>query len=158
MIDSAGRLVYRPEYEHESLNYKMKATSGAFVGARLNILEDDPLDVFARQKLDALQKSVKKNVKWLRDNVTTGRAKAWDAYSAATRPVMRRYRDIVEMPSRVNERLEKENRAIRSELELTQLRLAEARIRVEEARLLGREYGVSAFAMTIWVCATTQLA
>lgn len=152
MIDSTGRLIYKPEFEHESLHYKMKATSGAFVGARLNVLDDDPLDAFARQKLDALQKSVKKNVKWLRDNVTSGRTKAWDAYDAVATPAKKRFREVVQIPSRVNERLEKENRAIKSELELTQLRLAEARIRVEEARLLGREYGVSAFAMAIWVC------
>jgi hypothetical protein len=151
-IDATGGLVFRPEHEHEQLDYRARETTGAYAGARLNILDHDPLDEFAREKFANIHQSVKKNVKWLGETFAAGRTKANDAYEAIATPAKKHYHLFKTVPSRANTKLKEENRAVRNELELLRLKLAETRLQMAEARMRSKELGISTCMHVIWVC------
>jgi hypothetical protein len=149
MIDATGALVLKAKYEHEDPRYKRDATSGAF-RAKLNVLDQDPLDRYALEKINdarvRVQISVKRvrggvhtSVVWLNDQVTTGTSKACKVYDAVATPAKKHYKVVASVPHRVHARLEQENRAIKGELELVQLKLAEARLQAREAGLKGAD-------------------
>ncbi|KIW08432.1 uncharacterized protein PV09_01335 [Verruconis gallopava] len=132
MIDATGALVYKPEYEHESIHYKESAISGAYAGCKLNVPDEDPVDEYIRGKikamLDLVEQSVQSRVRSVNDALTIGLAQAVKVFYAATAPVTDGYRNVVAAPSRLHARLNKEKQAIKAELELIRLRLAEARL------------------------------
>lgn len=154
-IDASGNLVYKPEYEHESLNYKTHGTSGAYNGARLNIPDDTTVDRFAREQFAIVQQGFREQVSRFHvqkaELVTKTRKTYADAYEAIATPAKKGFRSVVAMPARVNEKMERERRAIKAELELATLRLAEARLVIEETKLRGKEYGVSMGMRMLWV-------
>ena len=161
MIDAYGNLVYRPECEHDDVDHKVEASSGAFRSSQLNIKDDDELNRYMRDQFTTLCQSVKKGRKWLDENVK-GRATVVkervandaqktcaDLYDAIATPAKKHYLQIRTVPGLVNERLEKEQRMLKAELELVQLKLAEARL--QEAKLRGKVYGFSCGVAILWV-------
>jgi hypothetical protein len=66
-------------------------------------------------------------------------------------PAKKQYQALKTVPARMNAKLEKENRCIKNELELVQLKLAETRLQMAEVRLRSREFGVSSYTQVIWV-------
>lgn len=162
-IDLAGKLVLKPEYEHENPFYRSTTTSGAFAGSKLKIHDNDPLDHYVRQQLTAMVDTVIAFFYWLitslvaakmrlQGDVAAGTKKIKIAYDAVATPAKKHYRIYRGIPMRVNERLEKENRAIKAELELTKLRLAEMRLQMREARLGASDFGTSLPFGMIVVC------
>lgn len=154
-IDATGALVLKPEFALEDLSYKADTTIGGYVQKLPDHLPDhDPLDIYALQKITELREFTLSKMAAGRKQVEAGAKQAVaggkkvvtgskQAYNGIATPAKKQYKMIVSVPENFTAKLERENRAVKGELELARLRLAEARLQLRGAGVDALTHGVS---------------
>ena len=154
-IDAFGNLVFRADDASATPSYRADRTSGAWAGAQLDVLDDD-VERWVQAQFQAVRTNVENRVKQfqeeLADRKTRTRATIRTAYDAISTPAKKRYHVLTAMPAKINDRLAKEHKAVKAELELATLRLAEARLLIQETQLRAKDCGVSSCMKIAWVC------
>ena len=150
MITEAGQLAFKPEHQHEDLNYKAIDTCGAFSQSVREDEHVDPLDVYAEAQLKRIQAEASKHIALVRNNFSNYSKVASQTFTAIATPAKAGLKQMITVPGYLQVRLEQENRAVKAEAELLRLRLAEIRLQAEEAALRAREHGASHGVQVLW--------
>lgn len=149
-INANGDLVLKPEFAHGDPVFRAADIPGSYM--RAGPLSSSIALTELQQRIhDRAARIWTNNLTKFQTNWGLTKEKAKDTYELLATPAKACYKNVIAIPDRLCERLEKENRCIRSELEMVKLKLAETRLQLQENALVAKEGGMGFGVKMLWV-------